>query len=93
LLQRALFVFDNQASSDTTPGIQALQAEFSPRFAAHEDAIRLDSALFSRIRTLYDARSALGLDDVSVRLISRYYADFVRAGALLGRRRRSGCGS
>jgi peptidyl-dipeptidase Dcp len=83
LLQRVLRVFQNQNASDTTPGVQELQAAFSPRLAAHEDAIRLDAALFARIKAVYDARSKLS-DPVSVRLVERYYDDFVRAGALLG---------
>jgi len=81
LLQRVLLAFRNQTASDTTPGVQALQTAFSPRLAAHEDAIRLDGALFARIKAVYDGRSSL--DAVSARLAERYYADFVRAGALL----------
>jgi peptidyl-dipeptidase Dcp len=83
LLQRVLRVFHQQTGSDTTPGVQELQAAFNPRLAAHEDAIRLDAGLFARIKAVYDARSELA-DPVSVRLVERYYVDFVRAGALLG---------
>ncbi len=83
LLRRVVLVFQNQADSDTTPGVQALQAEFNPRLAEHWDAIRLDAALFARVRAVYSDRSSLG-DAESVRLVERYYTDFVRAGALLG---------
>lgn len=83
LLERAWAVFQNKADSDTSPGVQALQAEFNPRMASHWDAIHLDPALFARVRAVYDARSTLD-DAAAVRLVERYYADFVRAGALLG---------
>ena len=84
LLRRVESAFRNQIDSDTSPGLQALDSEMSPLLAAHSDAIYLDAALFSRIAALYDARSSLGLDPVSSRLVSRYYTDFVRAGARLG---------
>ncbi len=81
VLRRVLRVFFHQTGSDTTPGVQALQTAFSPRLAAHNDAIRLNAALFERVRAVYDSRSSLDL--VSARLVERYYDDFVRAGALL----------
>jgi peptidyl-dipeptidase Dcp len=84
LLQRVQLAFQNQIGSDTTPGLQELEAEMSPLLAAHQDSIYLDSALYSRIAALYAQRASLGLDPVSSRLISRYHTDFVRAGARLG---------
>ncbi|HEU5429888.1 MAG TPA: M3 family metallopeptidase [Actinocrinis sp.] len=56
VLRRVLRVFHNQAAADTTPGVQAVQAEFGPRLAAHEDAIHLDAALFARVRAVYQDR-------------------------------------
>ncbi len=54
VLRRTLSVFHNQAAADTTPGVQALQAEFGPRLAEHEDAVHLDAALFARVRAVRD---------------------------------------
>src|SRR5690606_32601168 len=54
-----------------------------PKLSAHEDAIRLNADLFARIETLHETRESLGLDAEAVRLIERYYIDFVRAGAQL----------
>ncbi|MFE2727695.1 M3 family metallopeptidase [Kitasatospora sp. NPDC059327] len=84
LLKRVGAVFDNQVSSDTTPGVDGVDAEISPRLAAHRDAIHLDAALFARIEELYGRRSGLGLDDESLRLLERRHTAFVRAGARLG---------
>ncbi len=79
LLQRVAAVFFNQASSDADDEIQAIQAEISPKLAAHSDAIHLDGRLFARIEALLP--SAGDLDPESRRLLERYHLDFVRAGA------------
>ncbi|MFI6445100.1 M3 family metallopeptidase [Kitasatospora sp. NPDC050543] len=84
LLRRVSAVFVNQSSSDTTPGLDALEAELSPRLAAHADAVHLDPALFARVEALYEQRASLGLDPESLRLLERRHTLFVRAGALLG---------
>ncbi len=83
LLDRATTVFFNLAGTDTYDTRKQLQAEYSPRFAAHHDAISLDGRLFARIQTVYEQREALGLDPESRRLVEKYYENFVRAGARL----------
>jgi peptidyl-dipeptidase Dcp len=83
LLKRALRVFRNQTSADSSPRTEELAAEYSAKFAAHDDAIHLDRALFARIETLYAARDGLGLDPESSRLLERVHAGFVREGARL----------
>ena len=84
VLRRVSLVFFNQASSDTTPGVQEIDAGISPRLAAHSDAIHLDPALFARIDALHGQRPELRLEPESDRLLDRYHARFVRAGARLG---------
>ena len=84
VLRRVTNVFNNQASSDTSDRLQEIEAEINPRLAAHQDAIHLDAALFARIKALYDARATLDLPDAeSLRLIEKYYEEYVRAGAEL----------
>jgi len=82
-LYRARVVFDNLVGADTNPARDKLDADYAPKFSAHRDAIRLNPKLFARIQSLYDERAGLGLDAQGVRLIERYYSDFVRAGAKL----------
>ncbi|TWI04537.1 peptidyl-dipeptidase Dcp [Luteimonas cucumeris] len=82
-LYRARTVFDALVGADTNPARDKLDADYSAKFAAHRDAIRLNPKLFARIQTLYDARETLGLDAQGVRLVERYYSDYVRAGAKL----------
>ncbi len=83
LLTRVSKVFFNLNASNTDDEMQKIEAEMSPKLAAHQDAINLDSALFARIETLYKQRDNLGLDAESAQLLDRYYKQFVRAGARL----------
>ncbi|MBA3387677.1 MAG: M3 family metallopeptidase, partial [Chthoniobacterales bacterium] len=83
LLQRANRTFANLNGCNTNPELQRIDKELSPKLSAHQDAIRLNSALFARIQSLYDGRDKLGLDPESKFLLERYYKDFVRAGAKL----------
>ncbi|WP_088061224.1 M3 family metallopeptidase [Xanthomonas fragariae] len=82
-LDRATMVFFNLVGADTNHARKKLQADYSARFAAHRDAISLNGKLFARIKSLYDRRSTLGLDAQGVRLVEKYYSDFVRDGAKL----------
>ena len=83
LLDRTQRIFGILTGGMTNPTLQKLESELSPKLAAHADAILLNPALFARIKALYDARTALGLDAESVRVLERYYKDYVRAGAQL----------
>ncbi|WP_371499703.1 M3 family metallopeptidase [Kitasatospora sp. NBC_00374] len=83
LLRRVSLVFFNQSSSDGTAALQELDAEISPRLAAHDDTILLDRVLFARFDALYGARESLDLDPESLRLLERHHDRFVRAGARL----------
>ncbi len=83
LLTRTNAIFSNLNGCNTNPEMQKLQRALAPRLAAHTDAIRLNPELFARIDALYAARTTLGLDPESQRLLWRYNKDFVRAGAKL----------
>jgi peptidyl-dipeptidase Dcp len=83
LLSRARTIFSSLNGCNTNPELQKLQREMSPKFAAHQDAIMLNPALFARVDNLYQMRETLGLDAESQRVLWRYHKDFVRAGAKL----------
>ncbi|MDO4041256.1 M3 family metallopeptidase [Clavibacter michiganensis] len=80
-LDRVGHVFFTLSSADSSPFTRELDAEIAPELAAHEDAIRLDAALYARIRAVHDARHDSGLDAESVYLVERYLAEFTIAGA------------
>ena len=82
-LDRATTVLFSLIAADTTPELNAIEAEFAPRLAAHHDAMWLNRGLFARVDALYRRRDTLGLDPETSRLLDRYHRDFVRAGARL----------
>jgi peptidyl-dipeptidase Dcp len=83
LLNRVDAIFSNLTGANTNPAMEAIDSAMAPRLAAHEDSIRLNSALFARIETLFKNRKDLDLNHESLWLLERYYHDFVRAGAKL----------
>lgn len=83
LLTRAGKTFFNLNSSNTNDDRQKIEADMSPRLAAHSDAIYMNPKLFARVDALHGKRDALGLDPVQAQLLERYHLMFVRAGAKL----------
>jgi peptidyl-dipeptidase Dcp len=83
LLSRMLQVFYNKSSSDTNDAIDAIEEEIAPKLATHQDAVRLNPALFSRIKELFNKRDSLNLNGEDLWLLERYYRDFIYAGAHL----------
>src|SRR5665647_770035 len=80
-LQRVAAVFFNKSSSDSNDFTNALEEELAPLLAAHEDAIRLDPALYARIASVHERLDSLGLGDESRYLVERYHTEFTLAGA------------
>ncbi len=83
LLTRMLMVFYNKSSSDTSDSLIAIEEEMAPKLAVHSDAVRLNPALFARIKKLYETRESLGLNEEDANLLDKYYTDFIHAGAHL----------
>lgn len=83
MLTRVLTVFYNKSSSDTTDRLDEIEEEIAPKLSAHMDAIRLNQALFGRIKELYSNRDSLELNNEDAWLLERYYMDFTHAGAHL----------
>lgn len=81
LLERVSIVFFNKASADSNDFTNALEEEIAPVLAAHSDAIKLDSQLYWRIKTIYENLESLPLDAESKYLVERYYTEFTVAGA------------
>ncbi|WP_269533831.1 M3 family metallopeptidase [Chitinimonas sp. BJYL2] len=76
-------VFFNLSATYGNPRMDALRGELAPKLAAHRDAIMLDTRLYLRVASVYRQRHKLNLDAESLRLVERYHADFLRAGARL----------
>jgi peptidyl-dipeptidase Dcp len=80
-LTRAAKVFYNVNGSMSNDVLKATDAALSPKLAAHQDSISLNSKLFARVKAVYDARDSLSGEDK--RLVEIYYRNFVRSGAML----------
>jgi len=84
LLNRVNLTFYSLISANSDDALLKLETDITPKLAAHEDQIYLDSALFARIDAVYAQRDRLQLDPESQELLERYHIEFVRAGARLG---------
>jgi peptidyl-dipeptidase Dcp len=83
LLEKVSVVFFSLNSAETNPAMQKISRTVTPMMTKHRDNISLNEALFERIKTVYDARESSGLDDQQIRVVEKYYDDFVRNGANL----------
>lgn len=83
LLTRTMSVFGAMTSANTSDALQKLDEETSPKLAALDDAVMLNSKLFARIKAIYDRRDSLKLDAESLRLVEVTYQNYVLAGANL----------
>lgn len=83
LLDRVSSVFYLLVGAHTNDELKEINNELSPKFAAHSDAINLNDGLFQRVKTLYNTKESLNLNDEQKRLIDVYYQGFERSGANL----------
>ncbi|RAM35714.1 M3 family metallopeptidase [Arthrobacter globiformis] len=79
LLDRAAASFFTLVSADASEAIRKLETELSPRFAAHQDAVYLNRALYER----FAAVDTAGLDAESARLVEEYLKEFRQSGIQL----------
>jgi peptidyl-dipeptidase Dcp len=70
-------------STLNSPAAQAMQREAAPRLAAFRDEILHNRALFERVRAVFDAREASGLNPEQQRLADVVMRRFTRQGAAL----------
>jgi peptidyl-dipeptidase Dcp len=89
VLNRIEKVFFNLTASETSPALQAVEREMTPRLAAHYSTVYLVAALFARIDDLHRRRGELALDAEQLQLLRRVHLDFERAGARLPKEARA----
>ncbi|MFL0095660.1 M3 family metallopeptidase [Tenacibaculum maritimum] len=76
-------VFSVIASAHTNDTIKANQKELAPKLSKHSDNIYLNTALFKKVKEVYEQLATLQLDKESAHLVKEYYKKFVKAGANL----------
>ncbi|MBK7489263.1 MAG: M3 family metallopeptidase [Bacteroidales bacterium] len=84
LMSKVAYVFYSQTSANTNDTLEALQMEIAPKMSAFSDEVLLNAELFSRIKVVWENRSAEELNDEELFLLENMYKSFVRNGALLG---------
>lgn len=80
-LSRVANIFFNVSSSHATAEVQAIEEEFAPKLAAHQDRIVLNSDLFARLAQLHQSIDKLNLGSEERRLLEKYFEEFRHAGA------------
>lgn len=83
MLFRVEAAFGVVSSANTDSLLNQIQVEIAPKLTALNDSIFLNAKLFERVKSIYNKRSELKLDDESMRLISYYYKKFLHKGANL----------
>lgn len=71
----------NLNSAETNSDIQRVAREAAPLLSEFSNDITLNTELFARIRTIYDKRSSLQLNEEQHSLLRQTYRNFIRGGA------------
>ncbi|WNC73441.1 M3 family metallopeptidase [Thalassotalea psychrophila] len=83
LLDKVTNTFYGLVGSMSTPEMQAISKEMSPKFSAMSDDINLNDKLFQRVKAVFDQKDSLTLNTEQKTLLEKSYKGFVRAGANL----------
>jgi peptidyl-dipeptidase Dcp len=83
LLSRIQSVFGGLQSAETNEALQKINREVAPLLSALRDEIRMNPALFARIKAVWEARHRTGLTPEHKKLVEDTYRSFVRGGANL----------
>jgi len=81
LLTKVSNVFFNLTEAISNDRMQEIAREIQPQLSKHYDEISMNEKLFLRIKTVYDKRNELGLDQQQIRVTEKHYNDFIRKGA------------
>ena len=82
-LDRLTAMFFNLNSAETNDTLQAEAQRISPLLTDYGNDIRLNEALFKRVKTVYDQRENLSLTAEQQTLLEKTYKSFTRNGANL----------
>jgi len=85
LLTKVGSVFYNIKETDNNDELQVIAREVAPLMTKHRDNISMNMELFKRVKSVYDQRKTLGLTPSQIRVVEKYYNDFVRNGAELSK--------
>jgi Zn-dependent oligopeptidase len=82
-LDRISSVFFNLNSAETSDEMQKIAQDVSPLLSEFGNDVRLNAALFAKVKTVYDQRDSLNLNPEQTTLLDKQYKSFSRNGANL----------
>ena len=80
-LNQVAYTFGNITGTDTDDELRALETKIYPMLTREFNAITLNDVLYQRVKTVYDMRDSLDLNEQEARLLELSHRGFVRAGA------------
>ena len=81
LMDKVASTFGNITGTDTDDELRALETEIYPMLTREFNAITMNEVLWARVKSVYDQRDSLGLDEQDARLLELRHRAFIRAGA------------
>ena len=81
MLEDVASVFFNILSADSNEELQEIAREVTPLISEHQNNIMLNTYLFIKVEEVYKNRNNEGLDANQIRVVEKYYEDFIRSGA------------
>ena len=85
LLKRVQSVFRNLQNTNSSDAFDQLDREIAELLRDRKQPVYTDDAIFRRVKTVYDQRDSLGLDQEAMRLLELKYRGFLRSGVSLSR--------
>lgn len=82
-LDKVSSIFFNLNESENTPQMTEIEEYVLPKLTELNGYIYMNDTLFNRIRSIYDRKETLNLDEEQMIVLDNYYRSFVRGGALL----------
>jgi Zn-dependent oligopeptidase len=82
-LDRISNIFFNLNSAETSDEMQKIAQDVSPLLSEFGNDVRLNAALFAKVKTVYEQRDSLNLNPEQTTLLNEQYKSFSRNGANL----------
>ena len=76
-------IFYNLMEANTNEQMQTIAEQISPMLTEYEMYVSLNPVLFEKVKSVYEKRNELGLDQDQMKLLEDNYKGFVRGGANL----------
>ena len=89
ILDRASSIFFNLNSAETSDEMQKIAQEVSPLLSEFGNDVRLNGALFAKVKAVYENKESLDLNTEQKTLLDKKYKSFSRNGANLSEDKKS----